>query len=305
MKRLVRLSILPLAISGFIVLFWLLLKDVTIDVLQPTGQIAQEQRTLLIFTLALSALVVLPVFTLLSIFAYKYREGRGADYTPEQEGSYKLEALWWGIPIIIIFVLALITWSTSNSLDPYKKIESNNETVSVQVVALQWKWLFIYPDHGVASVNELPMPVDHPVHFKLAADAPMSAFWIPSLGSQVYSMNGMSSELNLIANKIGEYKGYNTNINGQGYAEMQFTARVPSYDEFERWVEQTRTSEETLTMNNYETLANPDTIEEPLFYRLGDTQLYDKILAKYMHSMPHTPDQPETHDHSMHQHGGH
>lgn len=305
MKRLIRISIIPLAISGFILLFWLLLKDTTIDVLQPTGQIAQEQRNLLFFTLALSVVVVLPVFTLLGVFAYRYREGRGADYTPEQEGSYLLEAIWWGIPIIIILTLAVITWITSSNLDPYKKIESDNHTVNVQVVALQWKWLFIYPEHNIATVNELPMPVDHPVHFTLAADAPMSAFWIPSLGSQIYSMNGMSSELNLIANKKGEYAGYNTNINGPGYAKMRFTARVTSHDEFHAWIERTQASTEVLTMENYETLAKPGTVEEPKFYRLGDTQLYDKILEKYMHSMSHGPAQPETNDHSMHEHGGH
>lgn len=296
-------SIIPLAFGGFILLLWLLLKDATIDVLEPTGLIADEQRKLLYFTLGLSALVVVPVFTLLGLFAYKYREGRGAEHKPEQEGNYILEAVWWGIPIIIIVILAVVTWQTSHSLDPYKKIESDNPTISVQVVALQWKWLFIYPDYGIATVNHLPIPVDHPIHFTLAADAPMSAFWIPSLGSQVYSMNGMSSELNLIANKTGEYTGYNTNINGQGYAQMKFTTHVQSIEEFDEWTKRAAASDVRLTAATYEDLARPSVPDSTETYRLGEKNLYDTIVEKYMHAMPPTSSDGESA--TQHHHGGH
>lgn len=306
MKRLVKVSIIPFAVSGFIVLLWVLLKDTTIDVLHPTGDIAREQRDLLYFTLILSAFVVLPVFTLLGIFAYKYREGRGADYKPELSGNNLLEAIWWGIPILIIIVLAIVTWRTSNSLDPYKKIESHNPTLHVQVVALQWKWLFIYPDYNIATINELPLPVDHPVHFMLAADAPMSAFWIPSLGSQIYSMNGMSSELNLIANKTGEFTGYNTNINGQGYAKMTFNTRVMTPEEFTARTKQIAQSSQSLSLANYEELAKPSLMETPQFYRLGDADLYDKIIDKYMHAMPQGEEYaPHEESSSTTHHGGH
>lgn len=307
MKRLVKASIIPLAVSGFIVLMWALLKDTTIDVLQPTGNIAQEQRDLLYFTLILSALVVLPVFTLLSIFAYKYREGRGAEYKPELSGNNLLEVIWWGIPIVIIIILAIVTWKTSNSLDPYKKIESQNPTIHVQVVALQWKWLFIYPDYNIATINELPLPVEHPVHFMLAADAPMSAFWIPSLGSQIYSMNGMSSELNLIANKTGTFTGYNTNINGEGYAKMTFNTHVMTSADFTKRTTQIAASNQTLSLANYEELAKPGLVDTPQLYRLGDAELYDKIINKYMHAMPHGEDHSshsESTDNATH-HGGH
>lgn len=306
MKRFIRASTLPLIISGFTVLSWYLLKDVTIDVLQPTGGVAIEQRNLLYFTLMLSVIVVVPVFVLLSVFAYKYREGRGQTYEPEMHGSNLLEAIWWGIPIIIIFILAVVTWQTSNSLDPYKKIESHNPTIEVQVVALQWKWLFIYPEYNIASVNELPIPVDHPVHFTLAADAPMSSFWIPTLGSQIYSMNGMSSELNLIANKTGEFTGYNTNINGPGYAKMTFNTRVTSAEDFSKWTKEVAAHPNSLSFSNYEKLAEPSVIEEPQFYRLSDPSLYDKIIDKYMHGMSHGPSSsaPEGSSATQH-HGGH
>lgn len=302
MKRLLTASIIPLGISAFLLLMWFLLKDTTIDVLEPTGYVAEEQRKLIVFTVILSAFVVLPVFTLLGVFAYRYREGRGADYQPEVEGNNKLEALWWGIPIAIIGVLAVVTWQTSHSLDPYRKIQSENSTIEVQVIALQWKWLFLYPDYGVATVNELPIPVDHPIHFTLAADAPMSAFWIPSLGSQIYSMNGMSSELNLLAQQKGEFMGYNTNINGEGYADMTFTVKAMSAADFSSWTTRVATEGSTFSMHNYDKLAEPGLVQEPHEHRLADPDMYDTIVAKYMHSMSH--DTTKKSDDSEH-HGGH
>ena len=218
MKRFLKASIIPLGISAFVVLMWLLLRDVDIPVLMPSGQVADGQRKLFVFTVILSLVVIIPVFVMLTVFAVRYRENNKyrADYKPEWDGSAKLEALWWGIPIVIIGILSVVTWQTSHSLDPYKPIASDKKPLEVQVVALQWKWLFLYPEYEVATVNELPLPVDRPVHFSLAADAPMSAFWIPALGSQIYSMNGMDSQLNLIADKVGTYKGYNPTSTAKG-----------------------------------------------------------------------------------------
>lgn len=315
MKRLLKAGIIPLGISAFIVLMWVLLKDATIDVLQPTGQVAQEQRNLLFFTLGLSVLVIVPVFTMLGVFAYRYREGRGADYKPELDGNNKLEAIWWGIPIAIIGVLAVVTWQTSNSLDPYKAIESDKKTLEVQVVALQWKWLFLYPEYELATINELPLPVDRPVHFSLAADAPMSAFWIPSLGSQIYSMNGMGSQLNLLAKETGEFTGYNTNINGEGYSDMTFTAKVMSDVDFTSWAMTepgvAMKANRHLDMTMYDMLAQPSIIPKSQTYHLMDIDMYDKIMAKYMghgHGGSDSGDTGthETMDHSEHtmQHEG-
>jgi len=312
MKRLLKASLIPLGLSAFVVLMWVLVKDVTIDVLEPTGKTAIEQRNLLYFTLGLSALVVIPVFGMLGMFAYKYREGRGADYKPEVDGNYTLEAIWWGIPIVIIGVLGVITWQSTHSLDPYKPIASDKPSLEVQVVALQWKWLFIYPEYGIATVNELPLPVDRPVHFSLAADAPMSGFWIPSLGSQIYSMNGMNSQLNLMPEKTGEYKGYNTNINGEGYSKMTFTADVMSEVDFTSW---TITAPGEATDNNlnmdlatYNILAQPSLMAKPQTYQLAEKDLYDTIMAKYMghgHSSSSSKaDDMEGMNHGTMNHGG-
>ena len=261
---------------------WLLVRSANFAVLSPTGEVAQHQRNLMLFTLGLSLVVVLPVFAMLGLFAWRYREDAKRTYAPEWADSKKLEVIWWGIPILIIAVLSVVTWQTSHSLDPYRAIESTKKPLEVQVVALQWKWLFIYPEQRVATVNNLTIPVDRPVHFSLTADAPMSAFWIPSLGSQIYSMSAMSSQLNLIANKQGTYKGYNTNINGDGYAKMVFDTDVVTENQFDEWTAKHADSGHALNQMHFNELARPSTISSPMYMRLEDQDLYDSIVMKYM-----------------------
>ena len=316
MKRFLKASIIPLGVTAFVVLMWAILKDTTIDVLMPTGQIADEQRKLFVFTIILSLVVIIPVFVMLTVFAVRYREdNKKADYKPEWGSSAKLETLWWGIPILIIGVLSVVTWQTSHSLDPYKPIASDKKTLEIQVVALQWKWLFIYPEYKLATINELPLPANRPVHFSLAADAPMSGFWIPSLGSQIYSMNGMDSQLNLIANKTGSYKGYNTNINGEGYAKMTFDAKVMPEVDFTSWTltapEKAAQAGNQMNEATYDTLAKPGLMPQPRTYHLVKTDLYDTIMMKYMghgHASDGSADTTHdmnTMDHDTMNHGGH
>lgn len=253
------------------------------DILQPMGDIAKQQRNLLYFALLLCAVVVVPVFIMLGSFAWKFREGnKKAHYKPEWSENKLLEVVWWGIPIVIISILAVVAWSTSHSLDPYRPIASNKKAIEVQVVALQWKWLFIYPELGVATLNQLPVPVGTPVHFTLTADAPMSAFWVPALGSQIYTMNGMSSQLYLIADHAGDFPGYTTNINGEGYADMKFMVHAQPDAAFNSWVERARGSSQMMDAAAYETLAKPGVITEEREYMLMDDNLYSKVLEKYM-----------------------
>ena len=249
----------------------------------PAGVVAARERQVFLLAIGLSVIVVVPVFTLLAMFAWKFREGnKKADYQPEWSENNKLEAVWWGIPIAIIAVLATVVWFTTHELDPYRKISSDTPTLKVQVVALEWKWLFIYPDYGVATVNELRLPVDTPVHFTLAADAPMSAFWVPSLGSQIYAMNGMSSQLNLLATKTGTYKGYNTNINGEGYAKMTFDVPVVGKQDFAAWTKKAYASPDMLDEKSYNELAKPSLVPQSKTYMLMTPDLYDTIVMKYM-----------------------
>ncbi len=278
----------PLLISVVvIVLFligWLLLKDVHIPVLMPSGQIAKQQKNLIIFTVALALIVVVPVFTLLAVFAFKYRDGQRVKrrYDPEWAENKKLEMIWWGIPIAIISLLSVVTYITSHSLDPYKPIASNQKTLEIEVVALQWKWLFLYPEQKVATVNELTIPAGRPVHFRLTADAPMSAFWIPDLGSQIYNMNAMSSQLNLIADRPGTFKGYNTNINGDGYAHMKFDVHAVSSEQFDDWSATHQTSGHKLDETHFHELAKPSLMSAPMYMQLQDSGLYDRVIMKYM-----------------------
>ena len=253
-----------------------------IPVLAPSGVVANQQRTLFWFTVGLSALVVIPVFVLLGVFAWRYRAGnRTREYQPEWSENNKLEAIWWGIPIAIIGVLAVVTYITSHSLDPYRPIASSQPPIEVKVVALQWKWLFIYPEYEMASVNDLTIPVDRPVHFSLTADAPMSAFWVPALGSQIYSMNSMSSQLHLMATQQGTYKGYNTNVNGTGYADMVFDVHVVDDAAFKTWTTAAVDSGNHLTRATFDDLSKPS-ISQPQYFHLHDKGLYDAIVMQNM-----------------------
>lgn len=270
-------------IIALVALGYILTRGAHFDVLQPAGQVAKSQKSLLIFAFSIMMLVVIPVFMMLVLFAWKYRAGNAkkVDYRPEWSEHKLLEAVWWGIPILIILVLGATAWITAHTLDPYRKLDSNAAPVNVQVVALEWKWLFIYPDLGVASVNELPVPVNTPIHFTISADAPMSAFWVPALGTQIYAMNGMSSQLNLIADHTGTFPGYNTNINGEGYAKMKFNVYAKSDKDFTSWIASARKSPNMMDEQALQKISQPGTMGETT-YMLMDNSLYDKVLMKYM-----------------------
>lgn len=277
----------PIIISVIIVLlfglgYWLLAGQ-HVAVLMPSGEIGSQQRNLIIFTVLLALVVVGPVFVMLGLFAWKFREGNTtATHHPEWGDNKWLEVIWWGIPILIIVVLAIVTYRTSHSLDPYRAIESDKTPLKIQVVALQWKWLFIYPEEKIATINDLTIPVDRPVHFTLSADAPMSAFWIPDLGSQIYSMNAMSSQLNLIANHEGTFTGYNTNINGDGYAAMKFQTHAVKDGDYDAWVKRAQVSPDMLTYDVFRQLAEPNIADKPRYYMLHEDDLYDRIVHAKM-----------------------
>lgn len=282
MKRGVRIAAAIAVAVLLVAVFAWLVQGKQIDVLQPAGVVAEQQRQILFFALFLSALVITPVYTLLIVFSIRYRAGnKKAKYDPKWNDNAKLEAVWWGIPIVIIGILGVLTFQTTHSLDPYKKIEGGKQ-VNVQVVSLQWKWLFIYPELNVATLNYVAMPVDRPVHFSISAESPMSALWIPALGSQIYAMNGMDSQLNLKGTKPGEYTGYNTNINGEGYSKMTFKAKVMKTDEYTKWEKEIINTKETLDMDSYIKLAKPESVREQRDYRLLDNALYDKIMKRNM-----------------------
>lgn len=295
--------LLPLAVAALVVVTGVamfLLRGTSIDVLAPKGTIAEQQFDLILLTSLLSLIIVIPVFALTFFIVWKYRAGNTkAKYDPQWDHSRKLEAAWWLIPFTLIAVLAVITWVSSHKLDPYRPIESDKKPVTIQVIALPWKWLFIYPEQDIATVNYVQFPEKTPVNFELTADAPMNSFWIPQLGGQVYAMAGMTTKLHLEASGVGEYRGSSANISGEGFAGMKFTARSTSQKDFDAWVLGTKTSSLALTLSEYEKLAKPSENNPPTFYSSRDANLYDTVIMKYM--MPGTPTpRPVQHSHEGH-----
>ncbi|HEV7952186.1 MAG TPA: ubiquinol oxidase subunit II [Candidatus Saccharimonadales bacterium] len=264
-----------------------------IDMLEPKGIIAIKQYDLLILTTLLGLLVVIPVFIMAIIIAWRYREGNTkAKYTPTVSTNRLAETIWWGIPVILITILSIITWTSTHDLDPHKPLASDVKPIKVQVVALDWKWLFIYPEHDIATVNMVQFPVDTPVNFEITADAPMNSFWIPQLGGQIYAMAGMTTKLHLNAIETGDYKGSSANISGEGFADMKFIARASSKSDFDTWIKHVKQSNTPLTMTSYAELAKKSKDAPISYYSTSDDDLYDTIVMKYM--MPETIQNTDT-----------
>ena len=282
-KKRLRIGFITLVIAYCIGLVIWYLHDSNIALLNPAGSIAEKQRNLMYVTVLLGLIIIIPVYLLTFFIAWRYRENGGKGrYQPEIEGNTKAEIVWWSIPTIIIIVLSVITWNSSHTLDPHRRIASATEPLQVQVIALDWKWLFIYPEQKIASVNMVQIPNDRPVEFQITADAPMNSFWIPQLGSQIYAMPGMSTKLNLEAKKPGDYKGLSANISGKGFADMRFTARVSDNDDFQRWITNVTSQSRTLDQEQYTKLAEPG-MSGMVLYASVDKDLYNKVVMKYMH----------------------
>jgi len=265
------------------------LQGKNVAVFNPQGTIASDEFNLIKFTLMLSAMVVIPVYIMLFAIAFRYRESnhekKKVKYTPDAPDMRWLEVIWWAIPIMIIGLLAVVTWVSTHQLDPYRAIDSNVKPLRVQVVVLQWKWLFIYPDYHVASVNQLKLPAETPVNFAITADGPMSTFWIPNLGSQIYAMPGMTSQLSLMADHAGSYPGYNTNINGTGYSDMYFKAEaLPTQQDFDQWAQSVtaKPDHKVLDWASYTELARPSRTRDVTYYGLKDDNLYTEVVNKFM-----------------------
>lgn len=279
-----------LVFTSIILLIFLLMQPLQvyffgedISVIFPAGNIALKQRNLLLIIQAIMLLVVIPVYILTFIFSWRYRaDNKNAKYDPELEDHMVAEVVWWTLPLVIVIVIGAFTWVKTYELDPYKPIVSEKKTLKIDVVALQWKWLFIYPEEKIATVNFFQFPKETPVHFEITADAPMNSFWIPSLGGQIYAMPGMKTELHLIANEDGEFRGSSANISGEGFAGMHFIAKASSEGEFQKWVTSVKGSKNTLDFEEYQKLAAPSENNPVELYQLKDENLLHQIIMKYM-----------------------
>ncbi|HUC93827.1 MAG TPA: ubiquinol oxidase subunit II [Paenibacillus sp.] len=251
-------------------------------VLDPKGPIGEQQKDLIWFTIIISLAVLIPVWALTVFVIMRYRDkpDNKARYKPDWEHSTKLETIWWGVPILIIILLGVVTVRYTYALEPSKPIAAENETMTIQVASLDWKWLFIYPEQGVASVNYVRFPVDTAVRFEITADAPTNSFWIPQLGGQVYAMSGMTMKLNLKADEPGKYMGSGANFSGEYFERMRFTAEAGSQAEFDAWVEDVKASSKPLTLAGYKQLAEPG-VSDVLAFSSYPEGLFRTIVDKY------------------------
>ena len=271
-RRIARLLPLPAA---------LLLSGCQWAVLDPKGPIGLQERSIILTATVLMLIVVVPVIALILAFAWRYRASNAkAEYRPNWAHSGRIEAVVWLIPCIIIAALGVITWRSSHALDPYRPLTSKVKPIRIDAVALDWKWLFIYPDQKVATVNEVAFPANVPVEFHITSATVMNAFFIPQLGSQIYAMAGMQTQLHLLASEPGTYQGLSSNYSGDGFSGMTFKAvALPSRQGFDAWLAKVRASRQTLGATAYEQLAMPSESNPVEYYSQVQSNLFADILA--------------------------
>ncbi|MBV8334118.1 MAG: ubiquinol oxidase subunit II, partial [Alphaproteobacteria bacterium] len=236
----------------------LLLTSCQQGILDPQGPVASAQLLLLFNSTAIMLVVVVPVILATFAFAWWYRASNPrASRSTDESYEGRLEFVLWSIPVLIVILLGGVIWIGSHQLDPRAPISAKGDPLRVDVVALDWKWLFIYPDQGIAAVNELVIPAGTPVNFRLTSATVMNSFFIPQLGSQIYTMGGMTTHLNLLADAPGEYPGFSANFSGAGFAWMRFVARAVPAGDFEAWLTQVRGTGSALDDASYAQLAKP------------------------------------------------
>jgi cytochrome o ubiquinol oxidase subunit II len=258
--------------------------------LDPHGPVGAAERVILYDATAIMLAVVLPVIVLAVVFAWWFRSGnRCAKYRPEWKYSGRIELIIWAIPALVILFLGGIAWIASHDLDPPKALQSKTQSLEVEVVSLDWRWLFIYPHEGIATVNYLVIPADVPVHFRLTSTSVMNSFFVPQLGSQIYTMPGMTTQLNLLADKPGSYPGISAQFSGPGFSDMRFTLQAKSGEDFLRWVTQTHGQGEILDSGMITELLRPTraavqrtfgTVSEDPFQSIADGHLKTRWSVK-------------------------
>lgn len=272
------------------------------------GPIGQKEAQLIIIAFVLMLIVVIPVFIMVIVFSRKYRASKkDVDYRPDWHDSQKVEWVIWSIPVAIIIVLAALTWKFTHELDPYRPIQHELPALQVEVISTDWNWIFIYPEENVASINELIIESDRPVRFKLTSATVMTSFFIPQLGSQMYAMAGMQTQLNLLADEPGTYLGQNIEYSGTGYHTMHFDVHAKTADEFKAWVQQAKQSSEALSMEKFNEISGQQITNYPVTtFSSVVPNLFHDVMAPYMEWMGHVGVSPHEY-HKMHTtgHEGH
>jgi cytochrome o ubiquinol oxidase subunit 2 len=268
----------------------LLLSGCNLVVMNPSGDVAIQQRDLIITSTVLMLLIIVPVIVLTLFFAWKYRESAKAeDYDPEWHHSTRLEMVIWSAPVAIILMLGTVTWISTHRLDPYRPLERIDENrqvtaetkpITVEVVAMDWKWLFFYPELGIGSVNEFAAPVDVPINFKITGTTAMNSFFVPALAGQIYAMGGMQTKLHAVINKEGVYDGFSANFSGPGFSHMRFKFHGLSQQGFDQWVAKAKEGGKGFGRQEYLEFAKPSEREPVQYFASVDPELYSAILNR-------------------------
>lgn len=259
-------------------------------VLNPAGDVAAQQGQLVVTATLLMLIIIVPVIALTLLFAWKYRQSNTeAEYEPEWHHSTTLELVIWTVPLLIIIALGALTWIGTHKLDPYRPLDridahrpvpADVKPLEVQVVAMDWKWLFFYPEQGIATVNEVAAPVDRPILFKLTATSTMNAFYVPDLAGMIYAMPGMQTELNAVINKAGVYNGMASHSSGPGFSGMTFKFHGLNDGDFAQWVQKAKTEGKPLDSQAYLALAKPSQRDPVQRFASVEKDLYDKVLNR-------------------------
>ena len=280
MKRLRSVLLLPL----------LLLGGCNLVLLDPSGDVARQQSDIMIITTIITALIIVPVLIAIAVVAWRYRaSNKQARYDAEWDHSPQLELVVWAGPLLIIIAVGAISWIGTHQLDPYRPLDrvakgqpvaAGTKPLEVDVVSLRWKWLFFYPQYGIATVNQLAAPVDVPIRFKMTSDAMMDAFSVPELAGMVYTMPGMQTMLHAVINKPGQYPGFSANYSGAGFTDMRFTFEGMSQQDFDDWVAKAHAAGGTLDLPAYDQLRQPERDAPVRSYASFEPDLYTRILNR-------------------------
>jgi cytochrome o ubiquinol oxidase subunit 2 len=257
------------------------------NILDPQGPIGVAEKTILIDSLAIMLAIVVPTVIAIFAFAFWFRASNPkAVRWPDWEYSGRIELVVWSVPALTIILLGGVAWIGAHQLDPAKAVEGSAKPLTIQAVSLDWKWLFIYPDQKVATINTLTVPEGVPLRFELTSSSVMNVFFIPQFGSMIYTMNGMATQLNLRADKPGTFEGLSAHFSGDGFSDMHFDVHVVPSEQFSEWAQDASRTEKSLDERSYGEIAKPSMKSQPAVYRLADPQLFNSIV---MQKLPPSP----------------
>jgi cytochrome o ubiquinol oxidase subunit 2 len=257
------------------------------NILDPQGPIGTADTAILIDSVAIMLAIVLPTIVAIFAFAFWFRASNTkARYLPNWEYSGRIELVVWSVPALTIILLGGVAWIGAHQLDPAKAVEGSAKPLTIQAVSLDWKWLFIYPDQRVATINTLTVPAGVPLRFELTSSSVMNVFFIPQFGSMIYTMNGMATQLNLRADRPGTFQGLSAHFSGDGFSDMHFDVHVVPSEQFSKWAQDASRAEKSLDELSYGEIAKPSMKSQPAVYRLADPHLFNSIVTQKLPPSP-------------------